>query len=189
MIPVTTVTRNATQDGLTAEDYRDIYRELRQFDEQAQKFAISLDKFIKLIDSQYSKALWNQYDRGEKELNREQCNELRRAVGLTALPPTVSEAIAAADPNAEVTKVGSNSVPNRIILLANCEPVTLHINGGIRAEPPAPHVTAITRPTRSARRLIRPVASIEQNERRMALLASWTEIINAGLKVLEDNNG
>lgn len=184
MITVTTVTRNATQDDLNAEDYRDIYRELRQYDEQARRYAVSLDKFIGMIGSQFSKALWNKYDHGEKELNRDQRNELRRAVGLTLLPMTIAEATADVDPDAEVAKVGEGA-PNRIILLTGCEPITLHINGEIKADPLASRVTSVTRSLRGRKPLIRPVASIEQNRRRMAVSASWAEIIEIGLKTLE----
>lgn len=40
---VTQVTRNATLDDLSAQDYRDIYDELRRYDEQSGKFIVSLD--------------------------------------------------------------------------------------------------------------------------------------------------
>lgn len=187
MITVTTVTRNATHDNLSADDYRDIYRELRQYDEQAQRYAVSLDKFIGMIGSQFSKALWNKYDHGEKELNRDQRNELRRAVGLTVLPMTITEAVADVDPDAEVAKVGEGT-PRKVILLASCEPLTLTVNGEIEADPLTSHVTVVTRALRPRKRLVRPVASIEQNKRRMAVSASWSEIIEAGLKVLEGND-
>lgn len=187
MITVTTVTRNATRDDLSADDYRDIYRELRQYDEQARRYAVSLDKFIGMIGSQFSKALWNKYDHGEKELNRDQRNELRKAVGLTLLPMTISEATADVDPDAEVVKVGDGT-PQKVILLTSCEPLTLTVNGEIEADPLTSHVTEVTRPLRGRKPIIRPVASIDQNKRRMAVSASWGEIIEAGLKALEGND-
>ena len=57
--PVTLVTRDATLDDLSTQDYRDIYDELREKDDRNGSYAVSLDKFVTLVSSQYSKAQWS----------------------------------------------------------------------------------------------------------------------------------
>lgn len=86
-IPVTTVTRNADVDDLTDADYRDIYDEVRQLDSDTGNYAISLDKFVALAQSIYSKALWSKYHNGMVELNRTMRSELRSAWGWPRCRP------------------------------------------------------------------------------------------------------
>lgn len=126
------ITRNAEVDDLTDDDYREIYQELRQFDAETGKYAVSLDKFIAMVGSGDSKATWNKYDSGERGLSRSRKNELRRAVGKPLLPPTVLDAVwAHTSGNAQVVKVGDERTAERVILLATVEPVTIHANGSI----------------------------------------------------------
>ena len=54
---VTLVTANADADELSADDYREMFDELKQ--------GHSLSQLVALIGSQFSRALWNQYERGE----------------------------------------------------------------------------------------------------------------------------
>ena len=118
-IPVTLVTRNASADSLTDADYGEIFAELRQ--------QHSLAQLCELLQSKYSRALWNKYERGETTLTRTMRNELRRAVGLPLLPPTVAEAAAAASPDAAVWQVGTGPAEH-VIMVASPEPLTLHVN-------------------------------------------------------------
>jgi len=203
MTPVTLVTKDATLDNLSTADYRDIFTELRQ--------NLSLDKLIGVMGSSYSKATWSKYERQELELNRTMRSELRRAVNLPALPETVTEAVNnRTSPDAEVWTVGDGAFSAGKVLLISGEhqDLVLHVNGAVQAmpnsgsflinafdsivtNPPMPHSTGVTSVTTVAtprKPLIRPVASIEQNERRAALLASWKDVIEAGLRVLENRH-
>ena len=188
--PVTLVTRDATLDDLSVADYRDIYDELRGRDPVTSAYTMSLDKFVTLVTSSYSKAQWSKYHNGEATLTRTMRSELRRAVGLKPLPPTVAEATAAASPDAAVWQVGSGPA-DHVIMVAGYEPMTLHVNGAVSVASKAPdvpqnaRVTAVTRTERSRRHYARPTATEAQNNRRAALAAKWQEVIDAGLAALE----
>ena len=178
---VTLVTRDATLDNLSVSDYRDIFTELRQ--------NLSLDKLIGVMASQYSKATWSKYERGEMELNRTMRSELRRAVNLPALPETVTEAVGnRTSPDAAVWMVG-NGTAHQVLLVGAHDDLTLHVNGGVMvAEEAIAHSVPCNLGYTGAtprKPLIRPVASKTQNERRTALVASWREVIDAGLTAME----
>lgn len=178
--PVTLVTKDATLDTLSAGDYRDIFIELRQ--------NLSLDKLIAVMSSQYSKATWSKYERGEMELNRTMRSELRRAVNLPALPETVTEAVSSrTSPDASVWMVGDGTA-QAVLLVGAHDALTLHVNGGVMVEDAIAHSVPCNRGYKGytpRKTLIRPVASKTQNERRTALLASWKDVIEAGLQALE----
>lgn len=197
--PVTLVTRDATLDNLSAGDYRDIFAELRQ--------NLSLDKLIGVMASQFSKATWSKFERGEMEPNRTMRSELRRAVNLPALPETVTEAVSnRTSPDAAVWMVGDGTA-QQVLLVGAHDSLTLHVNGSVTATPgtgawliDAFDAVVANPPTTDAhsvpcnrgytartprKALIRPVASTTQNERRTALLASWKDVIDAGLLALE----
>ena len=187
---VTLVTRDATLDDLSAQDYRDIYDELREKDDCNGSYAVSLDKFVTLVTSSYSKAQWSKYHNGEAALTRTMRNELRRCVGLKLLPPTVAEATANASPDAAVWQVGEGAAET-VILVTSTEPMLLHVNGAVTVATAQPntvenaHVTAVTRTVAPRRYYARPTASEAQNERRVALGVKWAEIIERGLSALE----
>lgn len=174
------LTINAATDNLGPEDYRDIYNELRRQDpEEPGRYAISLDAFIQAIGSQYSKAAWSKYHRAQLDLNRTMRNELRQAVGLAALPPTVQDAMAHLDPNAEVIQVGDDQ-PRRAVLIGHPEPILLYINGGVQVDEPRAakkgHVTAVTRPRRG--RIAVPMDLYRRlNQRRKQAGLTWSELI------------
>ena len=188
--PVTLITRDATLDDLSAADYKDVYDELRGRDPVTGAYAVSLDKFVTIVTSAYSKAQWSKYHNGEVTLTRQMRNELRRAVGLTPLPLTVAEATAAASPDAAVWQIGQGPAEH-VIMVTTPDPITLHVNGavsvvGADAELPASaHVTGVTRKETPRRYYARPVATEAQNNRRLALSVGWREIIDAGLAALE----
>lgn len=202
MTPVTLVTKDATKDNLTDQDYRDIFTELRQ--------NLSLDKLIGVMQSTYSKAAWSRYERGDYELTRQMRCELRRAVGLAELPATITDAVANhAHADASVWLAG-DGLAKHVILVANTQDLTLHVNGSVAQEPSIkcyPSNTGVgstenrsqyidtenasqtqiggsTAFLRKRAKLVRPVASVEQNERRAALGVAWRDVIDAGLKAL-----
>lgn len=188
--PVTLVTRDATLDDLSTQDYRDIYDELRERDECNNSYAVSLDKFVALVTSQYSKAQWSKYHNGEAALTRTMRNELRRCVGLKLLPPTVAEATATASPDAAVWSIGDGPA-DHVIMVTSTEPMLLHVNGAVSVASSAAQmaqndaVTAVTRTVVPRKYYARPTASEAQNERRVALGVKWAEIIERGLSTLE----
>jgi hypothetical protein len=126
MIAVTRVTGRAVgSDELSEGDYRDIFDELRR--------KTSLRKFSEFIGSAVSFAWWGAYENGEKELSQDRKNELRRIVGLPALPPTVKQATEGIDPDATVWSVGGG-IPDRVVMVGRetHEPLLLRLNGALR---------------------------------------------------------
>ena len=157
---------------------------------EEQYTAVSLDKFVTLVTSQYSKAQWSKYHNGEATLTRTMRNELRRCVGVKVLPPTVAEAAATASPDAAVWQVGVGPADS-VILVTGTEPMTLHVNGAVSVADSAAqtvenaHVTPVTGTRRQRTYCTRPTASEAQNNRRVALGVRWAEIIERGLSALE----
>lgn len=135
-VPVTLVTKNGADEvciaGYNDADamYREIYTELRE--------NMSLDKFVATIESEYSKAWWSKYERGVTEITRQAKQELRRAVGLEPLVPTVTESLANVDSNAEVWQVGDNPIVKRLIKIATDAHVRIDSNGQIAVTPVTP---------------------------------------------------
>jgi hypothetical protein len=187
---VTLVTRDATLDDLSTQDYRDIYDELRERDDRNGSYAVSLDKFVTLVSSQYSKAQWSKYHNGETTLTRAMRNELRRCVGVKLLPPTVADATATASPDAAVWSIGDGPAEH-VIMVTTQEPVTLHVNGAVTVasnDVQMPRNTGYngqgsTKSHETYR--TRPTATKAQDERRSALGAKWAEVIERGLAALE----
>lgn len=190
MTSINLVTRDATLDNLSTQDYRDIYDELREKDERNNSYAVSLDKFVTLVSSAYSKAQWSKYHNGETVLTRTMRNELRRCVGLKVLPPTVAEATASASPDAAVWQVGEGPAEH-VIMVTTQEPITLHVNGAVSVASSAAQmaqddaVTAVTRTVAQRRQYTRPTATDEQDARRIALGVKWKKVIERGLTALE----
>lgn len=168
-------------DNLSDDDYRDIYQEIRAYDEVTGKYAVSLDAFVGLISSDFSKAQWSKYHRGLVDITDDMRNELRRAVGLPALGSSIGDAVAAyTRDDATVTGVGDQQAKH--VVLVGCEyPIALTVNGEVTAR----RVTSVTRPKRKRKRYVRPVASVEQEERRKALGVNWKEVIEEGLRSYE----
>lgn len=198
-ITVTTVTRNATMDDLTLNDYRDISEELRNdgrlkaiVTEMTGKAPnpdqpLSLDNFVKAAKSQFSKAQWGKWFAGEASavppvppytiINRSMRNELRALVDLPLLPPTIMEAISVASPDAEVLRIG-DEVPDRLIMvgLPSETGVTIHANGTVTAMMERERVTPVTPPA-VGRIKVRRELFDKLNARRMTLGLSWEEMI------------
>ncbi len=190
-LSVRVLTRDASVDALSDTDYREIYDEVRGFDAVTGRYAVSLDEFVGLVGSQFSKAAWSKYHRGELELNRTMRSELRAAVGMPVLPPTVVEAVQGVDPDAEVVQVGDDLV-RRVVLVGTGERVTLVCNGTVEvargegrgAEDAAPgsRVTAVTRDRKG---VFVPAPVFERvNALRRASGLSWVEVLEAAEKVL-----
>jgi len=173
-VGVTLVTRDATLDDLSAQDYRDIFTEIRE--------KMSLDKFVALSGSQYSKAQWGKYEHAsDMTPTRAMRNDLRRAVGMAELPPTIFDAVSVASPDAAVWRVGEG-VPEHVIMVGSA-PVTLHVNGTVSEVAGNARVTQLHRGTR---RFVRPVVSDSQKRRFDAVEGlKWRDVIDAGLTVIE----
>jgi len=114
--------RLAGSDDKTPEDYRDIFEELR-----ANR---SLRKLVEAAGAAEGRiAYWSRYERNPDAVpDLDGKNELRRLVGLPQLdPPAGAVVAAAADPAAAVWQVGDGPA-DRVILLAQPGPVTIHVN-------------------------------------------------------------
>ena len=171
---VTMVTRNADADDLTDDDYHDIYIELRG--------QHTLREFAALSQTRYSIAWWSKIEHGA-ELTRDARNDLRRAVGLAPLPPTVAQATASADPGAVVYQVGA-APATRVILVGHPAPLTMHLNGELDVSEeigelaPKSRVTEVTR-ARNRRAISVPCELWQRlNEARIAAGASWATFLN-----------
>lgn len=195
-LSVRVLTRDASVDVLGDADYREIYDEVRGFDAVSGRYGVSLDEFVTLVASQFSKAAWSKYHRGELELNRTMRSELRRAVGMPVLPLTVVDAVAGVDPDAEVVQVGEDVV-RRVVLVGTGEVVTLVCNGSVAAErgsrgegerrAPGSGVTGVTRDRKG---VFVPAPVFERvNALRRAVGISWVEVLEAAEKVLEEERG
>lgn len=177
---VTLLTKDASLDNLSTQDYRDIYDELRQDK--------SLGAVVELLHSEYSRAMWHQYEKGERTLNRTMRNELRRAMNMPPLPPTVAEATAQASPDAAVWSVGGG-VPEHVIMVSDT-PVTLYVNGTVQTVAPKCDVTEVTRAKRTRKPCVRVWIPETQNERFLRLCdglgeLTWREVQEAGLQHYE----
>ena len=174
-VTAVTLTERATVDSLTEDDYRGIYQALRRFDERTGKYQMSLDEFVVVIRSQFSKSLWSKWHGGQPSLNHTMRNELRIATGRPVLPPTVGEVMAGVNPDALVVRIGEGR-PDQVLLVAERGPLVIVANGKVTARRgrPAP------RPG-TPRRLVRPVATPQQNAVRLAQGRTWREVIEAGL--------
>ena len=169
MTPVTLVTKDATLDDLTLQDYADMVAELRQ--------TMSFDKMIAALGSVYSKALWAKVADGATP-NREQRNELRRYFGKPPLPPTVAECTAQASPDAAVWTVGEG-VPDTVVMVASDEPLTLRVNGTVQV------VTTVTeRKERQQVEVFRPMLDVADREAMKSLNHKYSarEIWHMGIK-------
>lgn len=177
MNDVTLVTAKAAEKSpQTDAEWREMYDDL--------KGDLSLGDFQRKYGIGLSRAAWNKYERGLMALSDDMKRELRAAVGL---PVPVLEAVAIADPNAAVYRVGTEA-PHTVVMVGTLTPVELRINGTVTAMQADGHKMPAV-PTGMARRarasMVRPVASKAQDERRERLQRSWREVIDAGLKALE----
>lgn len=102
-----TLTRNAGVDSLSDQDYMDILEELLQ--------THTLRELVVVLKSQYSFGHWASMRKRERAILRPAKNELRVAMRLPPLPPTIAEAMAIVDENAEVYRTGQET-PNRVHL-------------------------------------------------------------------------
>lgn len=126
MAPTVTLvtTRAQSADDLTDQDYRDIYSEIRS--------RMSLRAFVAIVHSGYTIGYWSKWENSpDLVLTRQARNELRAAVNLPVLPPTVAEALQQVDPNAAVYHVGADR-PDRLVMVgADVPAVTLRLNGSL----------------------------------------------------------
>lgn len=186
------VTINASQavDDYSPEDYWNIYCELRNYDPQTRTYGLTATQLIDRLQSKFDRAVWSNYQYSYEKsmsdpnvrvrLTRAMKSELRAAIKVAPLVPTVQEAVSAADPDSEVLKIGSG-IPQYVLMVGECPPLMIRVyNGDIRARPLEPHSGA----TQGRRRLVRPVASKEQEAARATLNVPWKRVIDAGLAAL-----
>lgn len=144
MIAVTLVTqRAAAADTLSAADYRDIYAELRS--------KMSLRQFCALTGSRVSIAWWSKWEAdADAELPRARRAELRAAVGLASLPPTIAEAVAGVDPDAAIYQIGAAPATRVALVGGDVGAVDLRVNGNCSvvsvSQSVSSVVTPVTRP-------------------------------------------
>lgn len=121
---VSLVTALAEAGDLSVDEYREIYDRVAA--------GRSLRNVELALRSGVTFGWWAKYAAGEKALDRERKNELRRWAGLPDLPPSVVEAVAAgAHPDVAVYQVGAQ-VASRVILVgADVVSVNLRINGNV----------------------------------------------------------
>ena len=118
-------------------------------------------------------------------------NELRRYYGKPPLPPTVAESTAGASPDAAVWQVGEG-VPEHVIMVTTAHPLTLHVNGSVTVAdnstdmPRNPGDNGQGSTGRVRRYIARPYATEAQVERFTRLGATWRDVIEAGLKAMEE---
>ena len=186
MTPVL-ITHDATLDSLSLADYADIWTELRQNH--------SLRDCIAVMQSQLSPARWSQYEKreeGKDTPSRQMRNDLRRAVGLPLLPPTVAEATAQASPDAAVWYISTvgEQPPDTVIMVAAEHEIWVHVNGTVEVTQPPQRdmpVTQVTNGKVARKRYIRPCVPESYAERLQGLGDgfTWADVIEAGLRTLE----
>jgi transcriptional regulator with XRE-family HTH domain len=134
-------------EDLSDVQYREIYDELRE--------KCSLRQFAEFIGSTVSHAWWSKYENSTPPLalNHERRNELRRAVGMSELPLTVSQALGNVSPNAAVWALGEQPA-ERVVLVGGDQPqtLTLRLNGSLTVVEDAPQNADGTGVTRLRRR-------------------------------------
>jgi hypothetical protein len=195
-MPTITLLTSAIPDNLSADDYRAIYDELRA--------RCSLRAFVAELASIYSIAWWSKYEHGAIELTLPAMRELRRAVALPDLPPTIPEITAdptLVSPSAAVYSItppkvgglggpgwpggpGGPSSASRIILIAEHLPtIDIHVNSDIALAPSLEsHVTSVTCPTRRAPRKslhLSPTTWQRLNSARLAHSQTWEQFLAA----------
>jgi hypothetical protein len=189
MKPVVTLVTSAaaSADELSDTDYREIYDELRS--------KATLRQFAEFIKSKVSFAWWSKFERGSAHLDRERRQELRRAVGLAPLPPTVTEATETVSPNAMVWRVG-NGTPDRVVLMFGeeaHEPITFRLNGSLQIVDEecvqSSVVTGVTRPrdrSSYAGLSVRRETRKRLNAARVRSGQTWDEFLSYWTSLLED---
>ena len=176
---VTLVTsQSAAKSPQTDAEWRALFDEL--------KAGLSLGDFQRKCGIGLSRATWNKYERGIMALSDEMKRELRAAVGL---PVPVLEAVAVADANAAVYRIGDDT-PHTVVMVSGPS-CTLTVNGAVtvaqdtaqKCQPPA-----MAAPRRNVNAITVSRATRAQNERRRALGVSWHDVHEAGLRMLEMGN-
>lgn len=202
-VPVTTVTKDASRDALTDADYIGIIDSLR-----GPLFGYSWQR-IADVTGYNSKAWWALVAKGERSLDDEARNALRRVTDgeLPEQPPSVMAVTEQmVDVDAEMLLVGTLEPGERVrrVLLMAANDVTLHVNGAVTAEPlqgdlrrfddehneththenvtPVTHATSSHKANRAP--VYRPVFSVEERER-FDSVGGIRAIIEAGLAAME----
>lgn len=199
------LTQDATLDDLSLADYHAIYDELRPFDPAAKKRVPTIREFCAQINWTMAPAHWTNWELGRGNLTRTMRSALRVAVGKTALPPTVTEAVTNhASPDAAVWLVGQDGQPvETVVMIAGDADALMGVKNGQgiswfnpgleqakRAEvvvqaADVSGVTAAQERRKPDNQWIPPWRRKEAKQRRQRLGVSWDEVVERGLKALE----
>jgi hypothetical protein len=181
------LTRDATLDDWSTQEYVDAYQELRRWDEEKQKFLLSLDKWVKLIGEPPSKGEWNRLDRGEVGWTRTLRNKLREVVGAPPLPLTVQETVATnVSPDAAIYRLGVG-IGDQVVIVGDVGTgVSLFVNGDVRVSDTtgAPSVDVRAR-TLPRRKYFNPRLPVEYGPRVKASGKSVAELLDFALRMHE----
>jgi hypothetical protein len=179
---VTSADRRA--DNLSEQDYRDIYAELRE--------RRSLADFIAFTQSVVSRAWWSQYEARAKQLDWQRKNELRRAVGLPDLAPSVGATLLQVSADATVWRVGEGAADTVIFVTPELPSgALLSVNGEVHIARPVAtadgaeaDVTPVT-PASRARRVSAAIGGLRietraaHDARRRAAGLTWDAYLSA----------
>ena len=189
------LTENATHDNLTNEEYIEICDEIRGYNEQTGEKGMSWDKFIFLVGSNRFRSQWSEWRKGERIIQWDMMNDLRKAVSLPLLPePTqmILERMVCPDALIETDVTEGQG---KYVYIAKENP---HTQPVFSNEEVAAMYTGIpTRiPTGNRRKarvgVMRPShVPVKYDEQRKKLGKSWAEVVQAGLESIErgDLNG
>lgn len=147
---VTTVTALSQAVDLSEAEYRQIYARVAA--------GRSLRNIELALRSGVSYGWWAKYATGDKDLDRDRKNELRRwsrengGPALPDLPPTPAEAVAAnTHPDAVVYRVGTDQASRVVLVGSDVTAVQLRVNGNCAVvDAPALAANSATAPAQDA---------------------------------------
>lgn len=138
----------------------------------------SLEKFVAAIGSKSTTAFWSMYERGMRPLSVAQKNELRAAVGEELILDLSVEADRLIGVGATVV-VGKQ--PFNLLIFSE------RSSGVIVLDSDDTHLE--DKSVRPRGKIVRPVATVQQNEMRKALGVTWQDVIRSGLDMLKSERG
>lgn len=137
---------------------------------------LSLEKFVNKIGSKSTTAFWSLYDRGLRPLSTVQKNELRAAMGVDLILDLKLESETLIDAGG-ARVVGEQPFEILVFVGQRTGRVVITRNNQV----------SLVAPEKKTRLLnVRPRASKEQDEERIALGATWQDVVKMGLKGLRE---
>ena len=135
---------------------------------------VSLAKFVENIGSQSTTAFWSLYDRGQRPLSVAQKNELRAACGEPLIMDFEAEAGALIASGATAV---AGKQPFKLLIFSG------RTRGVLTLDESGAHFETVAH---KRGKVVRPVATLEQNELRKALGVTWNDVIEVGLQGLRE---